>query len=415
LGQSLYIKGLALEQLHNNKSSIQIFQDVLKHAVKNHYPDLEMKALDKLSAIYAKTGDYKAAVFYATTLQIRKDSNVITHQRVLSKSLPGKADLQKREVKMKQLLADNSVLDNNLRSNLRMIDNQGKWILFIVIGYTLIFLAFIIFKRQNKLILIKNQDLTDRMHALETGKLELEHTRYKAEESDRLKSAFLGNISYEIRSPLNAIVSFSGFLRQKEKPENERRKYIEVIHQYSQSLLSLIIEIFDVARIESGEIKQTSEVIDINHFLGEIQNQYCEDNNSEVHNDLKLMLNLPSLDSPFTFKTYPERLKNVLHHLIENALKCSEYGKVEIGYLIKGEYIEFYVRDDGKGLPNKKIDDIFERFRTTNDFPKPESGPLGLGLTISKNFIESMGGHIWVTSNNDNGSTFFFTLPLQMD
>jgi len=415
LGRSIFIKGQALENLHQDPAALKLFQETLKVAEDYKYYDLEIEALNRLSTLYARTGDYKSAVKYASLLHDRKDSNAISHQRELAKTLPGRADLQKRETRMRQLLADNSILDNHLRSNLKTIDSQGNWILFVVIGYSLIFLSFIMIRRQNKLILKKNGILTGQMHTLEVGKMELNHNCYKAEEADRLKSSFLANISHEIRTPLNAVVSFSGFLRQKEKPENERKKYITIIHQYSESLLALINEIFEVARIESGEIKQEPETIDVSEFLQKVQTQYCDDNKKAVKKGLKLILKLQHAEPVNYISTYPERFKSVIFHLIENALKYSDNGKVELGFVPKKSFIEFYVMDDGKGLPHEKTEDLFERFKTIDDFPITGSGSLGLGLTISKNFIESMGGHIWVKNNSNKGSTIFFTLPIQLD
>jgi signal transduction histidine kinase len=414
LGRSLFVKGQALENLHKNKAAVNVFLETLKIGEANRYFDLEIDAINKLSTLYAKEGDYKSAVLYATMLHDKKDSNTLLHQRVLAKTLPGIAYLQKREMKMKQLLADNSFLDDHLRSNLKMIDSQGNWILFIVIGYCLVFVFFIMIKRQNKLILKKNQLLTAQMHTLEIGKMELDHNLYNAEEADRLKASFLANISHEIRSPLNAIVGFSGFLRQKEKPENERRKYIEIIHRYSESLLSLINEIFTIARIESGEIKQEAETINVNEFVQKIRAQYSDESNKEIRKGIRLIMNYDALDSLCNITTYPERLKSVVLHLIDNSLKYSDSAKVEIGYMQKDAFIEFYVKDDVKASQLEKTEEIFERFRSTEFFPKPGSGDLGLGLTISKNFIESMGGKIWV-KNNKIGSTFFFTLPINID
>jgi signal transduction histidine kinase len=412
LGRSLFIKGQALDKLNNNDASVRVIHESLKVAEDNKFFDLEIDALNKLSTLYAKSGDYKSAVLYASLLHDRKDSNAISHQRILAKTLPGKAELQQRELRMKQLLSDNSFLDDHLRSNLKMIDSQGNWILFIVIGYSLIFLSFIVIKRQNKLILKKNQILIDQMTILEVGKMELDHNLYKAEESERLKTAFLANISHEIRTPLNAIVGFSGFLRQKGKPGSERKKYIEVIHHYSESLLSLINEIFEISRIESGEIKQDPEKVVVNDFLQKIHTKYCADNKKAIKKGHKLVLNLQPPKPVYYITTYPERFKSVLLHLIEYALKYSENGKVELGYEQKDAFIEFYVMEDGKGLPNEPSDDIFERFKANEDSPKPGSGSLGLGLTISKNFIESMGGHIWIKNNIDRGTTIFFTLPV---
>lgn len=413
LGRCLFIKGQAFENLKDYKTSVRFLSESLKVAKDNKFYDLEIDVLNKLSTLYAKSGDYQSADLYASLLHDRKDSNVIAHQRVLAKTLPGKTELQKRELTMKLLLADNSFLDNHLRSNLKTIDSQGNWILFIVIGYSLIFLSFIVIKRQNKLILKKNQILIDQMNILEVGKMELDHNLYKAEESERLKTAFLANISHEIRTSLNAIASFSGFLRQKDKPISERKKYIDVIHKYSESLLSLINEIFDIARIESGEITQDPEKVVVNEFLQKVQTKYCSDNKKIIKKGHKLVLNLQPPEPVHYLTTYPERFKSVLLHLIENALKYSENGKVELGYEQKESFIEFYLLEDGKGMPIEQTDDIFERFKANEDFPKPGTGSLGLGLTISKNFIESMGGHIWIKNNIDKGSTIFFTLPIE--
>ena len=414
LGRSLLIKGKALEQLHQNKVSLKFFHESLNVAQQYKLNDLELNALDELSKLYARTGDYKSAVLYVSLLHNRKDSNAISNQRELVKTLPGKADLQQNEIKMKQLFSDKSVLNNHLRFNLQMIDDQGKWIFIIVIGYGLIFLTFIMFNHQNKLIFLKNKVLTDQMHTLESGKMELENNRYKAEESDRLKTAFLANISHEIRTPLDAIMSFSGSLRLKNKADSERRKCIDIIHQYSESLLSLIKETLEVARIESGELKQEPEMIDINDFLEKIHRQYCQENYQATQKGFKLILNLQATDPTYYMKTFPERLRNIVLHLIENAEEYSENGEVEFGYVMKEPFIEFYVRDNGKGFPNVKVEDIFERFKAVDDLVKPGSGSLGLGLTISKNFVESMGGEIWAQRNNDKGTTFSFTLPLKL-
>jgi len=415
LGRCLFLKGQAFENLHQNQSAVQLFQETLKVAEKYKYFDLEIDALNKLSTLYAGTGDYKSAVYYATLLHDRKDSNTILHQRLLAKTLPGRAYFQKRETRMKQLLTDNSILDNHVRTNLKMIDSQGNWILIIVIGYSLIFLSFIMFRRQNKLILRKNVILTERMHTLEVGKMELDHNRYKAEEADRLKTFFLANISHEIRTPLNAIVSFSGFLRQKEKPAAERNKYIAIIHQYSESLLALINEIFEVARIESGEIKQQPEKIDVSEFLQKVRAQYYEDNKKTLKNGLTLIFKMQPTDQECSINTYPDRLKSVIIHLLENALKYSDSGKVELGYKRKNSFIEFYVMDDGQSLSHENSDDLFDRFKISDEYVISGSEALGLGLTISKNFIESMGGHIWVKNNENKGSTIFFTLPIQLE
>jgi signal transduction histidine kinase len=412
LCKSYFIKGKAYELLAHYNKAISNYLQSENVAKTNNLSDLELLTLKQIAELYAHIGNFKMAVEYSELLRVQKDSSEVAQLKVLSKDLPGKVALDKKERKVKQLIADKSELDNHLRSNLHTIDNQGRWILVIVIGYSLVFISFLWINRQNKAILKKNLLLITQQDKLENGKDALEHARFKAEESDRLKTAFLANISYETRTPLNSIMGFSELLRDKSFNISERKKFIEIIHHHSDALLKFVVEIFDAARIESGEIIQNTEIIDINEFLREIHTFYSLKSDLASKKGIELVLFLQFGETSYRFKTVPERLRKVMSHLVEDAIRRSANGKVEFGYKVIDSLIQFFVKDNNQAFDKEQLDGMFERFKQNRDVSNHDDQGVGIGLTIIRNYIESMGGYIWIMRNKDNGSTFFFTLPI---
>ena len=143
LCKSYFIKGKAHEQLKLYNDAIYDYVQSRNVAMINNLSDLEFAVLKQIAKLYAHIGNFKMAVKYSELLRVRKDSSEVIQLKAVAKDLPGKVELDKEEVKIKQLIADKSQLDSHLRSNLRTIDNQGKWILFIVLGYSLVFISFI--------------------------------------------------------------------------------------------------------------------------------------------------------------------------------------------------------------------------------------------------------------------------------
>jgi len=412
LCRSYFIKGKANELLKRYNEAIGNYLQSKNVAHERNFSELELSVLKKIAQLYAHIGNYKSAVKYSEFLRIRKDSSEVTQLKALSKDLPGKSELDKKELKIKELRANKFQLDSHLRSNLQTIDNLGKLIFLVVISYTLIFSLLIWINRQSKSILEKNLALTSQQDKLEIGKGALEHARFKAEESDRLKTAFLTNISYETRTPLNSIMGFSELLRDRSFTSSERKKFIEIIHQHSDALLKFVVEIFDAARIESGEIIQDTEVIDVNEFLREIHTFYSLESDLACKKNIELVLFLQFGETHYQFKTIPDRLRKVINHLLETAIKRSANGKVEFGYKVIDSLVQFYVKDNSQSFETEQIDVMFERFKQTGGVLNIEDQGMGLGLTLTRNYIESMGGYIWVKRNKGSGSTFFFTLPI---
>jgi PAS domain S-box-containing protein len=230
----------------------------------------------------------------------------------------------------------------------------------------------------------------------------------KAEESDRLKSAFLANMSHEIRTPLNSIIGFSGLLADPFFEEEDRKEFIHHIVSNGNNLLNIISDIMDISKMESGEMTIRKKQINAQKFISDIKSQFSFQ--AEAKN-LELKLILPKTDEEPIIFADEDRLVQIFNNLISNALKFTSNGSIEIGYQLKVDLLEFFVKDTGIGILSKHYDIIFDRFRQIEDAKTRTYGGNGLGLAIAKNLVELMGGEIWVSSEIGIGSVFYFTLP----
>lgn len=237
-------------------------------------------------------------------------------------------------------------------------------------------------------------------------KKELEIAKEKAEESDRLKSSFLANMSHEIRSPLNGIIGFSELLKERQSDEKVHR-YASYISGRSQDLLRIINDILDFSRIEAQQLEIQYTTISIHPFFDDLENAYSL-NNENTETKTKVIFHKGENLSVYVDEF---RLKQVFINLIDNALKFTEEGTVEVGYRIAEKTMEFYVKDTGIGIPKDKLNIIFDRFRQINDSASRQGGN-GLGLAICKGIIDLMNGKIWVKSNENEGSTFYFSISI---
>lgn len=242
---------------------------------------------------------------------------------------------------------------------------------------------------------------------------ELRHAKEKAEESDKLKSIFLANISHEIRTPLNGIMGFTDLLKDQSLSQEEYQNYLRIINRKGQHLLNIISEIMDVSQIESGHIKLLPEEINVNQFLKELYPYFENEKLQNDKNHLKIILENNPENSETTY-IYADkiRIKQIFTNLVKNAIKYTETGYIQIGYTLKQtNMIQFYVKDTGKGIEKDKQNVIFNRFRQEDEGYTRSFGGIGLGLTITKELIENMGGSIWVDSETNKGSIFYFSVP----
>lgn len=244
---------------------------------------------------------------------------------------------------------------------------------------------------------------------------ELKEAKKRAEESDRLKTAFLANMSHEIRTPMNAIVGFAEFIVNPLVSADKKEWYASIIKSRSYDLLRIIEDILDVSRIEVGQLSIMEAPTNIAHTLHEIFEFYKEKlTASEQQSAIDLKLKIDTPVNQLYVVTDEQRLKQVLNNLMDNALKFTHQGTVELGcQRTPNHTLTFYVRDTGIGIAPEKLGIVFDRFRQAEDaMTVKQYGGTGLGLSIVKGLVELLGGRVWVKSEPGKGSTFFVELPL---
>jgi PAS domain S-box-containing protein len=249
-------------------------------------------------------------------------------------------------------------------------------------------------------------DITDKKKILK----DLIAAKEKAEESDKVKTSFLHNISHEIRTPMNAIVGFSSLLESQGLTEEVRRQYIEIIFRSSNQLLSIITDIVDISNIETGHVKISAETVRVNELIKKLHEQYRI---TADEAKLTFRYSLPEKTNSLKIISDETKLVQILSNLLDNSFKFTKKGTIEFGYNVRGDILEFFVRDTGTGIRKENIKRIFERFYQADISPNHKTEGTGLGLSICKGYIELMGGVIWAESIYGKGSLIRFTIPLQ--
>jgi signal transduction histidine kinase len=251
-------------------------------------------------------------------------------------------------------------------------------------------------------------DITDKKEKEQELIMAKEH----AEESDRLKSAFLANMSHEIRTPMNGILGFAGLLKESDLTSEQQQEYIRIIEKSGARMLNIINDIIDISRIESGEIKISISSYDIKKQFEHLFEFFI---NEAKQKGLQLIYNHTLSLTKTQIKTDVQKLDAILVNLVKNAIKFTRNGNVEFGCEKTGNYFQFYVKDTGLGIEAEHQKIIFDRFRQASESSSRPYEGAGLGLTISKAYVEILGGKIWVESEIGKGSVFYFTLPYNME
>ena len=272
---------------------------------------------------------------------------------------------------------------------------RSKQLLYIAIGTLivglslLIYLVFNIFdrKRYEKTILT---------------------AKFEAEESSRLKTAFLNNISHEIRTPLNGILGFTELLTESEVSDDQVKIYKDIIHNSSNQLLSIISNVLDLSKIQSGKIEKIVREFDVEAAISKVIDFYSP---SAVEKGLKIVPNYPIAEEKTIINSDENKFKQILSYLINNAIKFTKTGSIEVGFYNQQDSILFYVMDTGIGIRAEDALNIFKNFNQADQSMTRNFGGLGIGLSISKSFIELLGGSIRFESEPGKGATFYFTLP----
>ncbi len=230
----------------------------------------------------------------------------------------------------------------------------------------------------------------------------------KAQESDRLKTAFLHNISHEIRTPMNAIIGFSGFFKDPDLSFERKNKYSDIVIKSSNQLLSIITDIINIASLEAGQEKIRENDIKLNALLKLVYEQFKKGVSAK---NIDLNLNLFLREGEDEIISDETKLLQIITNLVGNAIKFTTVGSINFGYTVKEKMLEFYVEDTGIGIPVNMHEEIFDRFSQVEKSSTRFYGGSGLGLSISKGYAELMGGNISLQSEIGKGSVFYVSIP----
>jgi PAS domain S-box-containing protein len=231
----------------------------------------------------------------------------------------------------------------------------------------------------------------------------------KAEESDRLKSAFLANMSHEIRTPMNGILGFAELLKEPKLSGSEQKMFLEIIEKSGERMLNIINDLINISKIESGQMDVHFSETNINEQLLFLYNFFKLEANQKK---LKLVVNYPNSENAIYVETDKEKVYAILTNLIKNALKFTSEGTIEFGCEVVENKLVFHTKDTGIGIPANKQKSVFERFVQAGTSKSNVYEGAGLGLSISRAYVEMLGGEIWLESEQGKGTSFFFTLPL---
>ncbi len=261
---------------------------------------------------------------------------------------------------------------------------------------------------QNKEYQALNKELNESMANIRKINVELEKAKKRAIESDRLKSAFLANMSHEIRTPMSGILGFADLLKEPNLSGEQQQNYIKIIENSGERMLNIINDLIDISKVEAGQVEINISEVNVNEQIEYIYSFF----KPEIEKKGIKLFTKQTLSAKEAFiKTDREKTYAILTNLVKNAIKYTNTGSIEFGYERKGSFLEFFVKDTGIGIPKDRQQAIFDRFVQADIEDKRAFEGAGLGLSISKAYVEIIGGRFWVESQEGVGSQFYFTIP----
>ncbi len=303
-----------------------------------------------------------------------------------------------------------------------------KILIFVIIAISLITLYFSFFNRKlkkevrkrtkelqeaNENLKEKNTILREHNEQIELINHQLSIAKEKAEESDKLKTSFISNMSHEIRTPMNGIIGFVDLLRFQDLEDEDKENYLDLIEDNSNQLLHIISDLIDISQIQVGQIKIAKTKVSIQELFKSLYQVFEIRIKSVKKKDIGFSYSIGEGVGEYIYTDF-NRIRQILGNLLENAIKFTNEGEVKFS-VEKGdsenEY-KFCVSDTGKGIPKDKVDLVFQRFFKDEEQYSVDMGGTGLGLSIAKNFVELLGGKIWLESQQGKGSCFYFSHPV---
>lgn len=443
-----YNLGSLYRNTGNYSKSIEYFEKGLNLSTEISMKDYISYNYEALSGVYEEMGKYSDALNYYKEYAVIKDSlfNEEKYKQIGELEAQFQTAQHKKEIEFLKL-------DQELQeSKLKKKETQNLILIFSsLLAFLIAFVLFLFGRAQKGLSGKLQTEIEERMktevqlnkikgeleirvkertvdieetnrkllHEIEEHKktmINLEIAKNKAEEADRLKSNFLANISHEVRTPMNAISGYSQMMAYDNLTAKKRREYIDLVQEGCNSLTNLIDDIVDFATIESGQAKVEKKEFNLHPILEFLYDHYTDKLVKMNKEALVLAYANENKENDLVINTDPSRFKQILSILIDNAIKFTEKGHVEFGFIHPNEKeIQFYVRDTGIGIDEKYYDLIFERFRQVDESTTKKYSGAGIGLSVAKKLVELLNGNISLESTLGRGTSFFFNLPYKSD
>lgn len=387
----------------------EYYRQGLDFALSNKLSLTSMNAYSGLALTSEKRGDFKAALEYTNTFHTISDSIFdINTSRQLA-LLSNAYDIQKKDQEME--IQELRLSEQRSRINKQQIAVISlSAVILLIIIYTLI-----IIKQYNLRIRAWRQLLVQHNQILKSRQ-ELILAKNKAEESDRLKSAFLVNLSHELRTPMNGIMGFTDLLQRGNATDEQRKIYISYIASSSRQLLRVLNDIIDISAIETNQIELTNESCDLDEIMTGLLDTFEQEKKDREKDHIEIVYEAPDENDKITIISDKRRLSQVIFNLLSNALTFTREGRISFGYkVVDDAMIRIFVKDTGIGIERSKFEMIFDRFRQVDDSTTRQHGGSGLGLAISRELLHMMNGNIHLESEVGKGTSFYAEIPLRKE
>lgn len=430
VANSLYYTGVAYHRLRRYNQAIATLNESWQEASNTDSKRLLVNISEALSNVYADIGDFRRAYSHFKTYNSLRDTVFSNERAKLLIELETKYQLHAKQRQIELLSKEKELKDSEKQQSRILIALLSIVTLFFI---SLTYFTYSRFRYKSKANDALKKEIKNRMsveaqlneyqdhleNIVEERTWELKVAKEKAEESDKLKTAFLTNMSHEIRTPMNAIVGFSHLLTDPESTQEAKDEYIKIIKSNGEVLMNLINDILDISIIEAGQLKTKFKPVPIIDLLNELKNLYCTELDKHAK-DITIRTDYDPDFKTLTVITDKVRLSQVLSNLLSNAIKFTGEGVVTLGYRrSSSDELIFFVKDTGPGIAPEKHDVIFDRFSKFDKFDNVKEKQLyagtGLGLAICNELVRLLGGKIWLDSCLEKGTTFYFTIPYKPD
>jgi signal transduction histidine kinase len=404
------------------EKAITLLQKSLEYSKMISLVENEADCHRMLADVYAGLGNYAFAFGEMQDYEVLHDSlySESAEEQIAELELRYKTQLKDKEIENLKSEREQTVKDM-IRRTITL--TSIVTLTFIVIVISVYYSRTL--KRANERLTLEvdertraEKELLNIKESLEERVIErtqeLEKAKIKAEESDRLKSAFIANMSHEIRTPLNAITGFSGLMLRDDISPEKKIEYNDQIVKNNKILVNMIEDLIDTSKIESGSLQLHPSPVNPVHLLSQLKEPIFENMAKKNKPFIEVIQEKANLKTP-SFNADPVRLQQVLWHLLDNAVKFTDQGSIRYGCYENHQNIIFYVNDTGIGVPEDFKEVIFEKFRQLDETSRRKYGGTGLGLYYARKIAEVMKGNIWFESKKEGGSIFYFSLPLNQN